>query len=296
MRYKLFVGATSNFVVTRDGQVGLVDERGEPIIPVRYAEIFTLREGQREAYVVVDSYGNHGLRSITGAPRLETIYEAILCVGSTEIYAVRENGEYKLVSIFGETILEGDFGGFTDIRGENIVARSNTGSQYGIINRAGETVVPFMYESIRFAFGENYIARLDGKYGVINLENETILDFEYLAMTFIDTGDFFMADKTTYMSVIIDNNFAERIVGIITDLDTERNFITVFANGENIFYNFSFERRNSRDILVANTLFLDRRDGRFGFVDSYGNVVVAHTYDDAKEQNRYGFAAVKRNR
>ena len=38
-----------------------------------------------------------------------------------------------------------------------------------------------------------------------------------------------------------------------------------------------------------------KKDGKYGFVDSQGNVVVDYIYDEAKEQNTYGFAAVKLN-
>ena len=72
-------------------------------------------------------------------------------------------------------------------------------------------VVPFTYETLSFAFGENYIARREGRYGVINLENEIILDFLYLAMVHIEEGGVIKADITEFESVIIDDNFVERL-------------------------------------------------------------------------------------
>ena len=44
-----------------------------------------------------------------------------------------------------------------------------------------------------------------------------------------------------------------------------------------------------------NTLFLSKKDGKYGFVDKKGNVVVDYIYDDATEQNEYGFVAVKKD-
>ena len=48
-------------------------------------------------------------------------------------------------------------------------------------------------------------------------------------------------------------------------------------------------------LLKDNTLFLSKKDGKYGYVDKNGNVVVEHIYDDATEQNEYGFVAVKKN-
>ena len=202
-------GITSNFVVRQGGQVGLVNENGQFIIPALYAEILLLREGDRHAYVVVDSYGNRGLISISGTVLIEPQYEAIIYVYSREIYAVRYAGQYKLINLSGEIVLEGNYDSFAHIRGENIIASRN--GRYGIVNRDDEIIVPFTSERIRFAFGENYIARRDGKYGIINLQNEVMLDFIYVTMNYIEAGSFIKADINELESAIIDNDFITRI-------------------------------------------------------------------------------------
>ena len=49
------------------------------------------------------------------------------------------------------------------------------------------------------------------------------------------------------------------------------------------------------EVLSSNTLFVSKKDGKYGFVDKNGNVVVDYIYDEAQEQNSYGFAAVKKD-
>ena len=65
--------------------------------------------------------------------------------------------------------------------------------------------------------------------------------------------------------------------------------------GENKFYNFRFEERRASDVLTANTLFISRQEGRTGFINATGTLIIPHIYDDATEQNRHGFAAIKRD-
>ena len=40
---------------------------------------------------------------------------------------------------------------------------------------------------------------------------------------------------------------------------------------------------------------MKKENGKYGYVDKNGNVIVDYIYDDATEQNEYGFAAVKQN-
>ena len=154
--------------------------------------------------------GNKGLISISGSIIAEPMYEDITYIGSTEIYAVRQNGVNKLINISNDVIQELGQDEVIHIRGDAIIVARN--GQYGIINRNGEEIVPFSYETLRHAFGENYIARREGLYGIINISGETMLEFEYLSMTYIETGDFIKADRTEIETVIIDNNFEERLV------------------------------------------------------------------------------------
>ena len=40
---------------------------------------------------------------------------------------------------------------------------------------------------------------------------------------------------------------------------------------------------------------MKKQNGKYGFVDKQGNVVVDYQYDDATEQNDYGFAGIKKD-
>ena len=54
------------------------------------------------------------------------------------------------------------------------------------------------------------------------------------------------------------------------------------------------EKKNT-EILKENTLFLSKKNGKYGYVDKKGNNVVDYIYDDGTEQNEYGYIAVKKN-
>ena len=48
-------------------------------------------------------------------------------------------------------------------------------------------------------------------------------------------------------------------------------------------------------LLTSNNLFVSKSNGKYGFVNKDGNVVVDYIYDDATEQNSSGYAGVKKD-
>ena len=73
------------------------------------------------------------------------------------------------------------------------------------------------------------------------------------------------------------------------------NYIRLYSNKEQKYFNSNGEEKSNKDILSQNKIFSDVKDGKWGFVDSNGNVIVDYIYDDVTETNQYGFAGVKKD-
>ena len=56
----------------------------------------------------------------------------------------------------------------------------------GYINKEGELVIPYLYDSISNFDGEYAAVKKDGKYGLINTKGETVIPFEYAYMVIND--------------------------------------------------------------------------------------------------------------
>ena len=83
--------------------------------------------------------------------------------------------------------------------------------------------------------------------------------------------------------------------GILSELNKEDGYIKLTIGEECKYYNFKFEEKTETEMFPSRTLFLSKQDGKYGYVDKNGKVVVDYIYDDAREQNQYGFAAVKKD-
>lgn len=163
------------------------------------------------------------------------------------------------------------------------------------MNKEGVEKTPLEYENLKYAFSIYYIAKRDGKYGVINQENEKIVEFEYISMTYIESGNFIIADKSEVQTVILDSNLAKKTEGVISEINEEKGYIRVYMDDSYKYYNFKLEEKKAQDILTKNTLFLSKKDGKYGYIDKNDKIVIDYIYDDATEQNNYGYCGVKKD-
>jgi len=278
-----------NFIVRKDGKVGLVNNVGQVIVPIQYAGVKVLEEGYSNEYLVVDENGNSGIISTSGTVIIEPKYQEIKYLHSTEVYTAKIENKWNLVNKTGE-VINSNYDDYTYSKGDYVIVKQ--GEKYGIITSAGELKIEPVYEDLKYAFSVYYIAKLNGKYGVINTDNTTVIAFEYESMFYWAEKSIIIADKTAIETVLFDSNLFQKLSGIFV---FEENYIKARIDGIDKYYTYNFEEKEAKDILTKNTLLVSKKDGKYGFVDKNGNVVVEHIYEEAKEQNIYGYAAVKQN-
>ncbi|MBQ3145237.1 MAG: WG repeat-containing protein [Clostridia bacterium] len=284
----------NNIIVKKAGNVGLVNEKGQTIIPVQYKNILTLKEGYKNEYIIVNENNQYGLIRTSGEILIEPKYEGVKYLNSSTMFAVKEKGVWKLLNTENASfVIEGGYEDIKEAKNDSIVIVKD--GKYGVINTNKKEKIAPQYEELKYAFSIYYIAKKDDKYGIINLENQEIIPFEYISMVYVEEAGFIQADKTETETVIFDNNLGQKISGIISEINIEKGYIKVYVNNEYKYYNFKFEEKNVTDLLAEKTLFLSKKDGKYGYVNKSGEVVIDYNYEDATEQNSCGFSAVKKD-
>ena len=281
-----------SIIVVKDGKLGLINAKGQFIANAEYSKIEALKEGFKDVYLIADENELYGVVGLSGTKLLDNKYEEIKYLSSVDIYSVKEDGDWKLVNTKGEVLQESEGEEYIFTKGENVVVKAD--DKYGIESLSGDSVIPCEYDELSYAFSVYYIAKKDDKFGIINVNNETVKEFEYINMYAIEEGNFIVADKTETETILFDSNIAEKVSGIISEINKEKGYIKVYTDGEYKYYNFKFEEKQSQDVLTQCTLYLNKKDDKYGFVDKSGKVVVDYIYDDATDQNPFGFAAVKK--
>ena len=94
---------------------------------------------------------------------------------------------------------------------------------------------------------------------------------------------------------MISSSFEFIVTGIISEVNESLGYIKVKVDGDYKYYNLRFEEKNIKDILKTNTLFSSEKDGKFGFVNKDGQVIVDYIYDDVTEENAFGYIGVKKD-
>lgn len=287
-------GVMNSYIIKQADSVGLVDNTGKVIINPTYKEIKALGKDYKDGFISVNKEEKYGIYDFTGKVILDNIYEDIKNISGDKKYVVKDNGTYKVISSDGNIILDSGFDDVVSIDKDNIIIKK--GNSYGVINTSNEVKIKNEYQDLKYMYSDYYIAKKSGKYGVIDINNDEKLAFEYSNISYNKDADFIEVEKEGQTETLIYNsNFELKITGILSEVNAEKGYFRIREEDDYKYYNFKFEEKNATDILNTNTLFLSKKDGKFGYVDKEGNVVVDYIYDDAREQNAYGFAAVKKD-
>lgn len=285
---------TENSIIIKKGEkIGLVDNVGNIIIPVEYKNITAIENNYKYGYIVVNNENKYGIIDYNKKVILEPNYEDIKSIYSSDKYIVKENEEYKIIDKDKNTILDTGFDEIVGMNGDNITIIKN--NKYGVITVTGEEKIENQYEELKYAFADYYIAKQDGKYGIINLNNEILLNIEYDNISYRNEEIIEAEKEGEIETEIFDSNLNLKLTGIISEVNNTKGYIKVRVGNEYKYYNFKFEEKTNIEVLTGNKLFLIKKDGKYGYTDKDGKIVVDCIYDDATELNSYQYGAVKQN-
>lgn len=287
------IGTKSVFITTLDGKKGLVDNIGKVIIENKYQEITSLTNQYENGFIVKNEQGKYGAINYDKTVALEEKYDEIKNVYGNGMYVVKEGKALKIVNTEGEAFLENKFEEVKEINLDNITIKAN--GKYGVINTSGEEKLKAEYDDLSYAFSDYYIAKKENKYGIVNINGEEALAFNYNYITYLSNIGILQAETDSMQSQLLDKDFNVKVTGIITEINQDKNYIRVRENNEYKYYNFKLEQKENTEILATNTIFLSKKDGKYGYVNEKGIVVVDYIYEDATEQNKYGYVAVKKD-
>ena len=260
------LNSVKNSIITvRGNKKGLVDSKGSIIISNEYKNIEKLTNKYENGYIIENDQNKFGVISYNKKIVLECKYDEIKNVYGDNSYVVKENDKLKIVDSQGNSYLEGKFEDIISINNENIVIKTN--SKIGVVKKTGEQLIPAEYDELKYLFSNNYIAKKDNKYGVINLENNTLLNFNYTGLFYRETADFLEGTKESIESDLINHEFDVKLTGIVSEVNIEKGYIKVRKDNETKYYTFKFEEKKAQDILKSNTLFLSKKDGKYGFIN-----------------------------
>lgn len=285
----------NTILILKDGNYGIVNEEGKIIVEPQYAEIINFGEEANAGFIVKNSEGKYGLVDITNNKVLETKYDKIQKTHEGDYYVVTESGTQKVIKKDGTESLSTKNEIISILKNTEGVIYKTSDNKYGVMNLSGENIIESNYDQLEEAKTGMFIAKRDNKYGIIDEKNETKLEFNNQSIIYNEKGDFYITEDENYNNKILNNNYETKLEGILTDIDDEKGYIELKQGEEYKYYNFKFEEQKEEDIFTNNTLFVDKKDGKYGLIDKKGKTVVEYIYDEMTRQNEFGYVAVKKD-
>ena len=284
----------NSLILTKDDKKGLSSATGTIIIDSEYADISALTEEYEDGYIVKNSDNKYGVVGTNKKIIVPVEYDEIKHVHSDNVYVVVKD---KKLSIFNSSDNSSILINATDVKsadGDNIIIKK--ADKFGLINTAGEERIGAKYDDLTYAFANYYIAKTGNNYGIVDTSDTTKIEFKYKSLIYRKDADFIEGQiEGNANSDLIDRNLTVKLSGIISELNVTKGYMKIRVSNDYKYYNFKFEEKKNTELLSDNTLFLDKQNGKYGYINKDGIVVVNYIYDDATEQNESGYAAIKKD-
>lgn len=275
-------------LVSKNGKYGIVKAK-KTIVPYTYEEIEYNKANQ---LFIVQKNSKQGVLSLEGNQIIPVEYDYILC---TENKITTTKGEsIEIYNAKGEK-KDSKYDNSIEIPNKNYIITINEEDKFGITDKNGNNVVENKYEYLEYAFENYFIATDEGKVGVINVNGDIIIDFNYDIIQTVKDKNILQAIISSTNTIEMYNNKIEKQASMKDSiLYTYDNYIKLISNNDMIYLDNNGNKIDNKDIFTENVLFSYKKDGKWGFVDKEGKVIVQNKYDMVTEFNVYGFAGIKK--
>ena len=308
---------------------GYISNKGKKYLDVEYNSIARVDTAEKGVYLIVQKNGQYGLcKNSKNVVPYE--YTQIEYDNDHNILIVQRNKKYGAIDLKGNTIIEventllepkgeylyaqsGDNRSVYDVQGNKLdvsynktvyktdntdykifTLLNNDVTYYGIMDNSGNTLTKEQYSYIEYAYNGYFIAKdINGKLGVINSNGKVIAPFKYNLVQKIEGKNIIQTlDAETSATELYSNNMKMMCSIKNANIINETAYIKVFSSEELLYFDSNGNRIKSSEVLTQNNLFAVQKDGKWGFEDKEGAIVVECVYDKVTDFNIYGYAGI----
>ena len=135
----------------------------------------------------------------------------------------------------------------------------------------------------------------DRKSGVIDNNNNFLIEVKYNSLIKIYGTNLIQAyDSETDETIIYNKDFQEVGRMQAAEVNTRDNYVVLISDNNFEYFNYDGEKIEEKNLFSAN-LIAYSENGKWGFKDKNGNIIVNCEYDMVTEINEYGYAGIKKD-
>lgn len=160
-------------IVAKDDYYGMVNRVNKVVIPLKYEVLSKFSNGlalvaDDKGYGFINELGNEVIP-------INLSYATEFKNGFAIVEVDKKKG---IINTEGEFVVEAQYS-WLELFGENEVCRAKNDTAYGLLNKNGEEVTPFVYDQIGEFNSGLALAKKGDKYGYIALSGEEKIAFQY---------------------------------------------------------------------------------------------------------------------
>lgn len=282
-------GIKGAILTVKNSKMGVVDNKGIIDVPNEYEEIQSLGK-DTNLYIVKDGV-NYGIYNKTSIK-----YQEVKPLNNKDIYCVKEKNKYKIINNEENEVANIKFDDIKQIKDKIIVYQKN--NKFGAYSIDNNKTIKNKYNDMIYTNNDNFIVKSKNSYGIVDINGKEKIKSEYASIGYYDDAQVYELEQknnTSGENIILNKDLQEIARGIINEVNSKKSYIKIWTQEDYKYFNLQGEEKSSSEILKNNSIFLKKQNGKYGYVDKEGNVIIDYIYDDAKEENTYGFAAVKKD-
>lgn len=280
------------YLIVRDHGKKGVFKNGKQIIDFNFQSINYSDKGN---IFVVEKTGKYGFYTNKGDEILAPKYTKYAIAGN--YISVQKDGENKLFDLNGNLINTDTYLSMIEIENSSYFIAQKENGYYSVISK--EFQRDGNYTFIAYAFDDLFIFTTeDGKSGILNAWEGVKIEPTYDSILNVQDTKVFEARNNETGDVDIYNSKLEKVStineGIVEKVDN--NYVVVYSNSQMQYFDKDGKAVKNTEVYPNNEIYsIQGEDGKWGFCDKNGNIVVPCEYDIVSELNEYGFSAIKKD-
>lgn len=239
---------------------------------------------------VVNKNGKYGFFQNNGDVILEPIYTDCSLAGN--YISVKKDDSMMLYDIHGNLINTNNYKSIIETNNPAYFIATDESNYYSIISK--DIQIADNYTNITYAFDNFFVYTTEsGKTGVLNIYSGVEVEPEYDYIIVLEDARALEARKGNVVDI-----YSEKFEKVLTIEDAivekvSNDYFSIYSNTEKEYIDKKGNVVKNTEVYSNLKLYSYRADdGKWGFVDSQGKIVVDCKYDKVTEINEYGFAGI----
>lgn len=277
-------------ITYKNGQAGLI-KNGQTVIENEYEQ---LEYDSTSNMIMVQKNAKQGVMDLTGDSILIPQYEDITFRGIL-ITGIKD-GTLQVFDSSGVKQSDDSFISMQAVADGEYYITIDRNNKYGVCSKNRQVIISNEYSYVDYAFNNYFIVSKNGKLGVVDTNGNTSIDVKYdIAQKINGTNLIQTINSETGVTEIYNNKLELILSGQNAKIYIEKDYIEIIAGNDIVYLDFYGNVKKETDIFSNNSIFASKKDGKWGYVDKNGNVVIDYKYDIAMNINEYGYGAIKKD-